>query len=101
MTMTGKTIFIAGPPDLIDEEVVLKRFNEKEIKAQLHKQAAALAGKEGVLLAISAEDGGQLAEYKLDFLPAWDGMAAANGKLYMSTLDGQVVCFAGHASDGK
>jgi hypothetical protein len=28
-------------------------------------------------------------------LPVFDGMAAANGNLYVATTDGRVLCFAG------
>jgi len=34
-----------------------------------------------------------MAEYKLDSLPVWDGMAAANGRLYLATKSGKVLCF--------
>ena len=49
---------------------------------------------QGVLLyAASASDGWKLAEYKLDSLPVRDGMAAANGRLYLATKNGKVLCF--------
>jgi outer membrane protein assembly factor BamB len=50
-----------------------------------------VAGK-SLLLAISATDGAELARYPLDAAPAFDGLAAANGRLYLSMLNGQVVC---------
>ena len=54
---------------------------------------AALTGKKGALLrAVSAIDGKQLAEYRLDAPPTWDGMAAAGGRLYLSSTDGKVLC---------
>lgn len=28
-------------------------------------------------------------------MPVWDGLAAANGRLYLATEDGKVVCFTG------
>ena len=39
-----------------------------------------------------AEAEKQLAEYKLDTPPVWDGMAIADGKLYIAGMDGSVVC---------
>jgi hypothetical protein len=36
------------------------------------------------------------AEYKFVSLPAWDGMVAANGRLYMTTLEGDVLNFSGN-----
>lgn len=57
---------------------------------------AAFAGRRGgVLWAASARNGRKLAEYKLDAPAAWDGMAAANGRLYISLAGGSVVCMAG------
>ena len=35
------------------------------------------------------------AEYELDAAPVLDGMAAARGRLYVSTVFGKVVCFDG------
>ena len=46
----------------------------------------------GVLAVIAASDGKTLATYDLQAPPVWDGMAAANGKLYVCTTDGRVVC---------
>ena len=37
-------------------------------------------------------DGTRLAEHPLDAPPVWDGMAAASGRLYLSTADGKVLC---------
>ena len=54
----------------------------------------ALDGKQGgKLLAVSISDGEQQQELKLDSLPVWDGMAVANGSLFVATQDGNVVMF--------
>ncbi|MDP7254551.1 MAG: PQQ-binding-like beta-propeller repeat protein, partial [Planctomycetota bacterium] len=59
-------------------------------------QDQALRGEKGALLwAVSPADGKKLAEYKLESPPAWDGMIAAGGRLYLSTAGGKVLCFAG------
>ncbi|MFC1499183.1 PQQ-binding-like beta-propeller repeat protein [Verrucomicrobiota bacterium] len=49
--------------------------------------------KGGKLTILSREDGAMLSEYDLDSPPVWDGMSAANGKLFMSLKNGKVVCF--------
>lgn len=49
--------------------------------------------KTGVLWAVSKQDGARVAEYALGASPVWDGMAAAQGKLYAALRDGTVVCF--------
>ncbi|MBC8218389.1 MAG: PQQ-binding-like beta-propeller repeat protein [Planctomycetes bacterium] len=89
MTLAGKTLFIAGPEDVLQEEGTAKGKED-----QILKQEAALLGKDGaVLWAVSAEDGAKLCEYKLASPPVFDGMAAANGRLYLATRDGRVSCF--------
>jgi hypothetical protein len=60
----------------------------------LNQQDAALLGKDGAsLLAVNIDTGEVDNEVKLDTLPAWDGLAGANGSLFLSTLDGSVMCF--------
>jgi len=49
----------------------------------------------GSIWVASCEDGTTVAEYKLDSSAVWDGMAAANGKLFLSTSDGAILCFGG------
>ena len=51
--------------------------------------------KQGVLLmAISASDGRELAQYQLDSSVVFDGMAASYGQLYISMKDGSLLCLA-------
>ena len=40
------------------------------------------------------EDGSTLAEHALRSPPVWNGMAAARGRLYLSTRDGRLLGFA-------
>jgi len=42
---------------------------------------------------ISAGTGETLAECRLDALPVFDGLIAAGGRLYLSTMDGKMLCF--------
>ena len=54
-----------------------------------------LNGAEGALLwAVATADGKKLSERKLDSVPVFDGLIAANGRLYMVTVDGKVSCLA-------
>jgi outer membrane protein assembly factor BamB len=48
-----------------------------------------------LLIVISASDGTELAQYQLDSSPVFDGMAAANGRLYLSLESGRLLCMAG------
>jgi hypothetical protein len=78
MVVAGSTLFVAGTPDVVDPEDPWAAFEGR---------------KGGVLWAVSTADGKKLAEYSLDHPPVFDGMAAARGRLYISTTDGNVACF--------
>ena len=99
MVLADKTLFVAGPPDVLDETKVdvseLMR-SDALTRETLDGALAAWEGKRGaVLCAVSAADGKKLVERKLDALPVFDGMAAAGGQLYLSMADGKLVCMAG------
>ena len=70
------------------------RIDHKGAQDWSFGQQKALPVTPGQIFAFSASDGKQLAERKLASPPVWDGMAAAGGRLYLSTMDGKVVCFA-------
>ena len=93
MALAGRTLFVAGPDDVLDESALGKTPPGKE--RLILKQEAALAGEAGaVLRAVSADNGKKLAEYRLDAPPVFDGMAAAGGRIYLTTTDGKLQCFA-------
>jgi hypothetical protein len=97
MVLADRTLFIAGPPDLVDEVEVLTNLDDPETQAKLIEQDAALEGQRGaILMALSSRSGEKLAEHKLDSLPIFDGMVASKGKLYISTVDGKIVCMGGN-----
>jgi outer membrane protein assembly factor BamB len=78
MVLAGGKLVVAGPPDVVPKDDPL----------------AAVEGRCGAVLRIvSAADGERLRELKLAAPPAWDGLAAAEGRLYMSTANGAVRCF--------
>jgi len=77
LVRAGETVFAAGSPDVVDPK---------------DPHGAWEGRKGGVLAAYAAEDGAELAEYKLPAPPVWDGMAAARGRLLLSLEDGTVVC---------
>jgi hypothetical protein len=85
MVLAGQTLFVAGPPDKVREI--------PHEPAEVDPLAEGLeAQREGSLLAVSSTDGTTLANYPLKSPPSFDGMAAAQGHLYLSTKIGQVVC---------
>lgn len=96
MVLADKTLFIAGPPDVVDEEEAFRRVGDPEMDAKLAEQDAVLNGSQGTLLwAVSAEDGEKLAEHKLDCLPVFDSLIATESHLYMTTTDGAIQCLRG------
>jgi hypothetical protein len=97
MTLGGRPLFIAGPPDLADETRMLGYLPRADdaINRELQEQEAAWLGQKGGLLwAVSAENGEKLAAYTLDCFPVFDGMAVAHGSLYLAMIDGTVMCMA-------
>jgi hypothetical protein len=80
MVLAADTLFIAGPPDVVDAEDPLASFEGR------------LGGK---LWTVSVVDGKTLSQCELASPPVFDGMAAANGRLYLSTMDGHLRCFGG------
>ena len=78
MVLADKVLFVAGPP-----------VETGDVAKERNKDSGAL------LIAISASDGTELARYRLDSSPIFDGIAAANGRLYLSMENGQVLCMTG------
>ncbi|MCA9062922.1 MAG: PQQ-binding-like beta-propeller repeat protein, partial [Planctomycetaceae bacterium] len=96
MVLAGHHLFIVGPPDIIDEEATFQQLSEKDPQVQtlLIQQDDALEGNQGALLmAVDADTGEVAHRLEIQSLPAWDGLSAASGRLYLSTLDGRVICF--------
>ena len=86
MVRAGGTIFVAGSPDVVDPKDPYGAWEGR---------------KGGVLAAFAAGNGKKLAEYKLPAPPVWDGMAAASGRLFISTTAGDIVCMGRHQENGK
>jgi len=80
MVKAAESLFLAGPPDTFPEDDTYAAFQGR------------LGGS---LLVFSTKGGEKLAEYKLDDPPVFDGMAAAEGRLYISTQAGKLLCFVG------
>ena len=77
MTLAKDTLFVAGPPDILDPSDPMSAFE----------------GRKGVQLwAVSTKDGAKLSETKLPGLPVFDGMITAGGKLFVVLQNGSVLC---------
>ena len=95
MVLAGDTLFVAGPPDLVDEASVHRKLGDESTQQLLAEQKAAYRGARGAhLWAISSRDGKALATRELPALPSFDGLVAAYGRLYLTTADGSVLCLA-------
>jgi len=79
LVRAADVIFAAGSPDALDPADPYGAWEGR---------------KGGVVAAFSAKDGKKLGEWKLPSPPVWDGMAAAGGCLYVSLMDGKVLCLA-------
>ena len=70
-------LFAAGPPDVVD----------------MQNPYASFEGRIGAnLLAIDAKNGKIISQKKLASTPVFDGLIAADGRLFMSTVAGSVIC---------
>jgi outer membrane protein assembly factor BamB len=79
MAVGGGTLLCAGTPDRLDPQ----------------EPWAAYEGRRGgVLLALATDDGARFAEMQLDAAPVHDGMAIADGRLFLSTVAGQLLCIS-------
>jgi len=95
MAVTDRALFVAGPPAVIDEDQTYGQLSPTgPPPAELLEAEAAFKGeKGGKLLAVQLVDGATLDTYSLPSPPVFDGLIAADGRLFMSTMDGAVVCF--------
>lgn len=77
MVKAGDVLFVAGAPDEFDAEDPYAAFESR---------------KGAVMVAVSADNGKKLSQTQLKSPPVFDGMIAADGRLFASLSDGTVVC---------
>lgn len=75
MALAGATLFVAGPA-----------------VADPRQSAPLPDGSRAFVMAVSAASGEEQARLPVDGLPVFDGMAAANGMLFITTEAGQLLC---------
>jgi len=80
IAMSENVVFVAGTPVVFPESDIAKAYEGR---------------MGGVLWLAEAATGEKLAEYPLPAPPAWDGLAVANGSVYLALTDGRLLCFAG------
>jgi hypothetical protein len=78
MVLAGEHLFVAGVPDVVDQEDPLAAFEGRT---------------GGVLQVFSTTDGSALHRVPLAAAPAFDGLSAGAGRLFLATQDGRLLCF--------
>ncbi|MHC4401407.1 MAG: outer membrane protein assembly factor BamB family protein [Planctomycetota bacterium] len=100
MLLTDDAFFVAGPPRF-DEEATTRRLaasgtDRFRLDPLLETALDTFAGRRGgVLCAVDKATGRILAELRLPSSPVFDGMIAADGKLFLALKDGSIVCMKG------
>jgi len=79
MLLADRLLLVAGPPDVVDPDDPLGAFEGR---------------KGGRLFVFSADSGEKIGEQGLDSPPVFNGMAAAQGRLYVAAANGEVLSFA-------
>jgi outer membrane protein assembly factor BamB len=96
MVLAGEKLLVAGPPDVLDEDEAFERPFDPLIAAKKSAQDAAYEGRGGAeLIALSAAEGKTLGQLDLAAPPVWDGMAVADDRLFIVTVNGKVICMRG------
>lgn len=94
MALVANILLIAGPPNY---EALTKWsgfYDAAAYQKWLQNETAAYRGEQGGrLLAISRNDGKPLSEYSLEAQPVFDGLAAANGQVFVALENGTVACY--------
>ena len=88
--LTGKAIIKAGDTVCLAGTPIGFTDNSWKKYVESYEQRSG-----GILWLASAKDGTKIAEYKLDAAPRWDGMAAVNGRLFITMQDGSIRCLSG------
>ena len=78
MVVTDNVLFVAGPPDVVDPDDPLGAFEGR---------------KGGVLCAVDPATGKTTWKQKLPVPPVFNGLIAANGRLYVAMQGGTMACF--------
>ena len=78
MVLAGERLYIAGPRDFAPDDGAYE----------------AMIGERGaVFRVVAAADGTTLEEFEMNEVPVFDGLIDASGRLYMSAMDGKLLCF--------
>lgn len=97
MVLTDEFLFTAGP-EVFDEKktadyLMTNRTDNADLPDFLKDALDSYEGRKGGMLSVTDKaDGKVLSECELDSAPVFDGMIAADKRLFISMVDGSVVC---------
>jgi len=88
-----KLLCVVGPADVYDEVSYFEKKDTELNDLQIKQDEILENGNDVRLYILSGTTGRVINSYQLDGLPVWDGLIAANGKLFLSMKNGKVICF--------
>ncbi len=97
MVLTDSLLFTAGP-ERFDEKKLADYFytnqtDDADLPGYVTDALDSFEGRKGARLSVTDKtDGRVISELALDSAPAFDGMIAADKRLFISLVDGSVVC---------
>jgi hypothetical protein len=89
MVKTGDCLVVAGPKRLYDELEAIQMIESPEVQAKIREQAEAWK-KGGELHFVSTGNGKFKGMVRLPSLPVFDGVAVADGAMFISGTDGKL-----------
>jgi hypothetical protein len=102
LVLSGDTLFMAGSPT-IDRSKLLELLAKQNVDlynadSRFRNAEDTITGKKGgILYAARKDDGTKLMQVELPSIPVFDGLIAADKRLYVSMKNGVVICLS---SDG-
>jgi hypothetical protein len=106
LVLSGDTLFMAGSPQ-IDRGGVLELLGMQNVDlyhadTRFRNAEDTITGeKGGVLCAAKKDDGTKRMQIELPSIPVFDGLIAADERLYISMRDGAVICLTRGAECGS
>jgi len=78
MVLAGDRLFLVGPPNVVPAK----------------DPFAAFEGRMGsTFCEFSIAEGKKVSQTRLESTPIFDGLIAAQSRLYLATTDGSIICF--------
>jgi hypothetical protein len=93
LVRTADRLVVAGFRDTLDEEQAFKSLSSPEMVEKARRQGNAVAGLSGgILCVIDPANGEPVSQADLHSPPVFDGLIAAQKRLFISHMDGTVSC---------